>query len=319
MSLDTDVHYDFLFKVLLVGAEEPIKTGLLWAFTGSNNIISDYKPTIGVNFGISSVYLNECTIKLQIWDISYDPRVRYLRPLYFKGASGCIMAIRNLKDAQYLLKELKHNTSKPIPIFFILINNEINNSQFNKFVMEYEIEIVDSGFKGIEWLTEAMLSYQRTKMIKKAAIYTFKNNETQETIQDLYFAQIRNERERFKKIREKRFKQLVLIKETLNYMDIPVENDTVRFLSSAAFFVINILTGNVDIFPLKCEECKKTCKKHRRLCIIPASEGYSDTMDKESLLIVSKIYAIINNQLPSNVIDQIKSITYCISYYPKGH
>ncbi|MFX1299254.1 MAG: hypothetical protein ACFFD2_30875, partial [Promethearchaeota archaeon] len=278
-----------------------------------------YKPTIGVNFGISSVYLDEITVKLQIWDISYDHRVKYLRPLYFKGASGCIMVIRSLEEAKNLLKELKFHSRRAVPVLFILINDETDNPQFNDTIMDLDIQPVTSGFEGIEWLAEAMLSYQKTKTVMSAALYTVSNAEIQETIQELHAAQMRNEMESLERLREKRFQQLTIIKESLEDMDIPVEEDTVKILSSIALFIVNILTGNVEVIPIKCEECEKSCKKHGQLCIIRASEGYSEHLDDDSLLIISKIYALLTNQLPPHIINQIKNITRCSSFRPKKH
>ncbi len=317
MSQAVNLHYDYLFKVVLVGDEEPTKTGLLWAFTGSNNIISDYKLTIGVNFGISSVFLEDTTLKLQIWDVSYDPRVKLLRHLYFKGLSGCIMVIKSLDDANNYLSELNAHTDKPIPVLFILLTDAANQSEINSVRTQLNAEVVTSGYQGIEWLADAMLSYQRTKIAPGSAVYAITQDEIEETLQELSQAQIRNELERMEKMREKRAIQLELIKEVLEDLDIPVEGDTVRILSSKILFTVNIITGNVNAYPLKCDNCRRTCKKPKNICIIRASDGYSDDLDNQSLLIISKIYAIVNNELPEHVRNQIKNILRCTTYKPK--
>lgn len=305
--------YDFLFKVVLVGGEEEVKTGLLWAFTGSD-VTTDYKQTIGVNFGINSVYLNECTVKLQIWDISFSDRIKYLRPNYFRGSSGCIMVIRSLEEAKTYLEELRSSCEKPIPVFFIYINDEPLNSELNQYIVDMNIDLVHSGFAGIEWLAEAMFSSRRTKISNLAALYAISSNEIQETLQDLHNAQLHSEIDRREAIRKKRHNQIRNISEILNEMAVPIEQDSVQIISSEALFVINIVTGIVEVFPLKCDQCRGPCKKTGRLCIIRANEGWSQDLDQDSLLILSSIYALINNQLPTHIRDQIKNILRCNNY-----
>ncbi|NVM54638.1 MAG: hypothetical protein HWN66_13115 [Candidatus Helarchaeota archaeon] len=310
----TQTHYDYLFKVILIGAEEDVKSGLLWAFTGNSDIISDYKQTIGVNFGINSVYFDENVVKLQIWDVSFAPRVKYLRPLYFRGASGCIMVIKSLKEAETIVEEIKTNCSHAIPIFFILINDEPLNSQWSEYLTQMDIEIVPNGFTGIEWLAETMLSCRRTKDTNFAALYSIGTDEIQETLNELHQTQVRSEMERLEIIRNRRAEQIDLLKETLEIMELPLVGDSVQIFSSDAFFEINTLTGNVVVSPLKCDQCKKSCKKQGRLCIIPATDGWSEDLDRNSLLILSTIYALINNQLPNHIKNQIKNILRCTGY-----
>ncbi|MHA1129648.1 MAG: hypothetical protein ACTSRC_07920 [Candidatus Helarchaeota archaeon] len=316
MSQVINLHYDYLFKVVLIGEEEHVKTGLLWAFTGSNNIISDYKLTIGVNFGISSVFLEDATLKLQIWDISYDPRVKLLRPPYFKGSSGCILVIRSLEEARYYLKEMKTYTNKPLPIYFILITDNRNQSEITEFQTQLNVEIVNSGYEGIEWLANTMLSYQRTRIPPTGALYVITTDEMQRTLQDLSQAQRHNELKRIEELRAKRAEQLQLLNEILEEMDIPVDHESVNIISAEVLFTVNILTGNVSAYPLKCDDCQNSCKNQRNLCIIPASDGYSTDLDKNSLLILSKVYALINNELPEHVLNQIKRITHCQRFKP---
>ncbi len=316
MSQVANTRYDYLFKVILIGTEEDVKSGLLWAFTGNSDIITDYKQTIGVNFGINSVYLNETTVKLQIWDISYATRVKYLRPLYFKGASGCIMVIRNLKEAELYLEEIKIHCNKPVPVFFIHMCDEPLNPQIEDTLNQINIEIVESGIEGIEWLAETMLSHRTTKTQNQAAIYTVSTAEVQETINTLYEEHLRSEMARVESIREKRAIQLEFIRETLREMEIPIVNDIVQIFSSEAFFEVNIITGDVEVFPLKCEQCEISCKdkRHGRLCIIRAYQGWSSDLDQDSLLILSSIYALVTNQIPKHIRNQIRNILRCNKY-----
>ncbi|MDD1779238.1 MAG: hypothetical protein LUQ65_13815 [Candidatus Helarchaeota archaeon] len=319
MALRASLHYDFLFKVILVGEEEPTKTGLLWAFTGTGNCdtLPDYKRTIGVNFGITSVYLDQDIVKLQIWDILCNSRVKYLRPLYFKGASGCILVIRSLQEAKAYLEEIQNCCHKIIPILFVYINDEPIPAQLDEFLSGLNIEPVTSGFQGVEWLAEAMLSSRKITETNRAAIYHVGNNEIQNVLETLRQSQLRIEKNRLETIRKQRSIQIELLKDYLTEMGLSVEHDAIQILRSEALFTVNILDGNVSVIPLKCDQCQKyqtTCKKEWHLCIIKESDGWSDDLDSDSLLILSKVYALLSNKLPPHVLNQINNILHCPDY-----
>jgi GTPase SAR1 family protein len=319
LALRASLHYDFLFKVILVGEEEPTKTGLLWAFTGTENCdtLPDYKRTIGVNFGITSVFLNENVIKLQIWDILCNSRVKSLRPFYFKGASGCILVIRNIQEARSYLEEIQNCCHKIIPILFVYINDEPIPAQLDEYLSKLNIEPVTNGFQGIEWLAEAMLSSRKNNEINHAAIYHVGNNEIQNVLETLRQSQLRIEKDRLETIRKQRSIQIELLKDYLNEMGLSVDHDSIQILRSEALFTVNILDGNVSVFPLKCDQCQKyqkACKKEWHLCIVKDSDGWSNDLDSDSLLILSKIYAFLSNKLPTHVLNQINNILRCPDY-----
>ncbi|HUY01370.1 MAG TPA: hypothetical protein VMV49_17545 [Candidatus Deferrimicrobium sp.] len=321
MSQAFNIQYDFLFKVILIGDEETMKGGLVSAFTNPYDNTMDYKQTIGVNFGISSIFLDDYTIKIQIWDILGGEKGKAVRPCYFRGASGCIMVIRNLEEAQTYLKEVRTYCARNIPIFFVYVGDNPFESQLHECLNMEHLQRVTNGSEGIEWLAGAMLSCRHIKNTPKAVFYPVAPIEIREAINTLHQMQLKSESMRLQKVREKRALQLALLEGTLDEMNLTIVDDCVEILTSYALFSINILTGKVQLFPLKCDECQKSqegfCHKRRgNLCIIEASNGWSDDLDSYSLLILSKIYAIISNKLPKHVQNQIKTVLYCSRFSP---
>lgn len=316
MSQEMNTHYDYLFKVVLVGDEEDIKSSLLWAFTGTSDIVSGYKETIGVNFGINSLYLEDNTIKMQIWDISFSPRVQYLRTFYFKGSSGIIMVIKNWEDANACYKEIEAQCTRPLPVLLIYLNETPLNLPPSPIMNDVQFELIENGFSGIQWLAREMLNRRSIDEKPPIALYCLSRNELQETLHNLREAQQRSKLERLETLRKKRAEQLLFLKESLALMNIPVVDDIVSILSSEALFEVDILTREIDVFPLKCDHCRNSCKRQRqgRLCIIPASEGWSADLDHQSLLTLSSIYALTTGQLPKHVRDQINNILRCSKY-----
>ena len=93
--------YDHLFKVLLVGSSGVGKSSLLVRY--SDDIFSEnFQPTIGVDFKIRTMELDQKKIKLQIWDTAGQCRFKTITQSYYKGAHGIIVAF-DLTDRQSFL------------------------------------------------------------------------------------------------------------------------------------------------------------------------------------------------------------------------
>lgn len=58
---------DFVFKLLLLGNSGVGKSSLLLRFS-DNTFTESYLATIGVDFKIKTLEIQEKTVKLQIWD-----------------------------------------------------------------------------------------------------------------------------------------------------------------------------------------------------------------------------------------------------------
>jgi len=82
--------YDHLFKILMVGDSGVGKSSLLLRFTDdtfSENFIS----TIGVDFKIRTVNIDNKIVKMQIWDTAGQERFRTITSSYYRGAHGVIL------------------------------------------------------------------------------------------------------------------------------------------------------------------------------------------------------------------------------------
>ena len=79
--------YDANFKILLFGDNTEGKKTLTQKFM--INLFSEgQEDTIGVDFEVKSLSVEEYKIKLQIWDISGDGRFRSFLPTYISHARG---------------------------------------------------------------------------------------------------------------------------------------------------------------------------------------------------------------------------------------
>ncbi len=79
--------YDATFKIIIFGDAGCGKTTLTQRFL-TNLFVSDQTMTIGVDFEVKSLSVNEQKVKLQIWDFGGEERFRFLLPTYVRGARG---------------------------------------------------------------------------------------------------------------------------------------------------------------------------------------------------------------------------------------
>jgi len=81
--------YDANFKILLFGDDTEGKKMLTQKFM--INLFSEGKEdTIGVDFEVKSLSVENYKIKLQMWDISGEERFRSFLPTYISYARGCL-------------------------------------------------------------------------------------------------------------------------------------------------------------------------------------------------------------------------------------
>lgn len=82
--------YDSLFKILLIGDSGVGKSCLLLRFA-DDTYTDSYISTIGVDFKIKTIEIDDKIIKLQIWDTAGQERFRTITSSYYRGAQGIII------------------------------------------------------------------------------------------------------------------------------------------------------------------------------------------------------------------------------------
>lgn len=88
--INTYEDYHFLFKLILVGDSCVGKSNLLLRFS-ENSFSSSFQPTIGVDFKIKTLKIDNYLIKLQIWDTAGQERFRTISSTYYKGAHAILL------------------------------------------------------------------------------------------------------------------------------------------------------------------------------------------------------------------------------------
>ncbi|KAH7099479.1 ras family protein [Auriculariales sp. MPI-PUGE-AT-0066] len=83
-------HYDFLFKVVIVGDAGTGKTNLLTRFT-RNEFTTDTKSTIGMDFTTQLMSIQQKVVKVQFWDTAGQERFRSLISAFYRGFVGALL------------------------------------------------------------------------------------------------------------------------------------------------------------------------------------------------------------------------------------
>eukprot|EP00004_Rigifila_ramosa_P022731 TRINITY_DN6261_c0_g1_i1.p1 TRINITY_DN6261_c0_g1~~TRINITY_DN6261_c0_g1_i1.p1 ORF type:complete len:783 (+),score=194.67 TRINITY_DN6261_c0_g1_i1:3-2351(+) len=82
--------YDYLFKCVAVGESGVGKSSLLAGYIGQP--FDDARPkSVGVEFFMRTIEVRDKTVKLQLWDMSGDPRFGSLVNVYLRGAPAVFL------------------------------------------------------------------------------------------------------------------------------------------------------------------------------------------------------------------------------------
>ena len=157
--------YDFIFKVLLLGNSDVGKSSLLLRYVDS--VWNDaFVPTIGVDFKVKTLTINEKKVKMQIWDTAGQERFRTVVATYFRGAHGILLLYDvtnkdSFKNLENWLIEIEKNAQEKV--LKILIGNkcdltddrEISTEEGKAFALRNGMEFMETSAKMNTNVTEA--------------------------------------------------------------------------------------------------------------------------------------------------------------------
>ena len=160
-----DENYDFIFKVLLLGNSDVGKSSLLLRYVDS--VWNDaFVPTIGVDFKVKTLTINEKKVKMQIWDTAGQERFRTVVSTYFRGAHGILLLYDvtnrdSFKNLESWLIEIEKNAKEKV--LKILIGNkcdlgedrEITIEEGKAFALRNGMEFMETSAKMNTNVTEA--------------------------------------------------------------------------------------------------------------------------------------------------------------------
>ena len=83
-------NYQYLFKIILIGTAGVGKSSILKRYI-ENKFDPNYKCTIGVDFLMKSLTIQDKIVKLQLWDTAGQEKYRSMVSSYFRGANVALI------------------------------------------------------------------------------------------------------------------------------------------------------------------------------------------------------------------------------------
>eukprot|EP01103_Thecamoeba_quadrilineata_P020542 TRINITY_DN8879_c0_g1_i1.p1 TRINITY_DN8879_c0_g1~~TRINITY_DN8879_c0_g1_i1.p1 ORF type:complete len:212 (-),score=33.99 TRINITY_DN8879_c0_g1_i1:65-679(-) len=121
--------YDHLFKLLIIGDSFTGKSSILLRFT-DDEFEEDRACTIGVDFKMKKITVDDKRINLTIWDTAGQEKFRSLTSSYYRGTQGIILVydVTNTDSFKHLnvwLDEIK-NYCMNENVVKLLVGNKID-------------------------------------------------------------------------------------------------------------------------------------------------------------------------------------------------
>jgi small GTP-binding protein len=122
-----EIEPDAMFKVCFFGDGGVGKTTLIGRYL-TGVFKADNTLTIGVDFHIKKIKVNDKLVSLQIWDFAGESRFRFLLPSYVLGASGGIFmyditrfsSLKNFNDwIEIFKKGFAGDQDKQLPVLMV--------------------------------------------------------------------------------------------------------------------------------------------------------------------------------------------------------
>ena len=137
--------YDYTFKILLLGDASVGKTSFTKRYC-YNIFNPSERLTIGVDFHVKTIELNNDRIKLQLWDVGGEERFRFLLPTYCLGANAAFLlyditrpsTLDNISEWITIVRQ----KGGPIPIMLVGSKLDLEITQ-RKVQRDYGIQIAE--------------------------------------------------------------------------------------------------------------------------------------------------------------------------------
>ena len=171
-SFQTLLEYDYLFKIIIIGNSGVGKSSLLLRFTDR---IFEYShvSTIGVDFKIQTIQLDNKIIKMQIWDTAGNERFRTITTSYYRGSHGvCIVfdltdkqSFENINSWFTEIEKYASNNIKKILVgnkCDISKDREISYKEANEFANKLNIPYIETSAKDSINVQELFINLAKT-------------------------------------------------------------------------------------------------------------------------------------------------------------
>ncbi|KAL5457073.1 hypothetical protein EMCRGX_G034310 [Ephydatia muelleri] len=149
--------FDFTYKVLIIGDSCVGKTCLLVRYA-EDSFNQTFISTIGIDFKVKTIKINDKSIKLQIWDTAGQDRFFSINVAYYRGAMGILLVYdvtdeKTFKNISRWIGEIENHA--PTEVEKVLIGNKcdctdrrtVDTATGEKLAKEFGIPYMETSAK----------------------------------------------------------------------------------------------------------------------------------------------------------------------------
>ena len=174
-----DKDYDHLFKLLIVGSSAVGKSALLLRYA-EGTYDGNYISTIGIDFKVRTINIDDQKVKLQIWDTAGQERFRTIGTAYYRNTHGVIVVYdvtsrESFTSVERWLREINQNCEGTVKI--VLVGNKDDNPKLKtvqtdealEFANKMGIQLFETSAK--ENINVEEMFYATAKLMVSNSIY----------------------------------------------------------------------------------------------------------------------------------------------------
>ena len=132
------ISYDYLLKYIIIGDAALGKSNILLRYI-HGDFKSEYKLTIGVEFGAKNLEIKNKKIRLQIWDTAGQENYRSITRAYYKNSVCAILVydISNRDSFEHISSWIEDCASQsPKTVFMVLVGNKSDLEEKREITFE---------------------------------------------------------------------------------------------------------------------------------------------------------------------------------------
>lgn len=149
--------YDYLIKFVIIGDTNTGKSCLLQRFV-DDTYTNDFISTIGIDFKVKTINIDDKIIKVQMWDTSGQCRFRSITNSYYRGAHGMIIAFditnkKSFTNIERWMRDVKNfGSENSIKILIgtksdLIEERQISKEEIDTLVDELGISYIETSAK----------------------------------------------------------------------------------------------------------------------------------------------------------------------------
>ena len=137
-----------IFKITLLGEGAVGKTSLRRTYLGES-FKEGYMMTIGADFAVKKMNINQTEYTLQIWDLAGQQRFSAVREVYYRGTAGALLVFDISRPETYeilpnwLHELIRNNKNRIVPLVLIGNKEDLRDSTPYAVPKEYAMEYAD--------------------------------------------------------------------------------------------------------------------------------------------------------------------------------